>query len=330
MTRLGLTLPFSAAFTAEQYVALLRDAETRGFEAAWAGEVAGPDAITVLTLIASHTDRLRVATGVLPIQTRTPVLLGVTAATLDRIAPGRVILGLGASSRTIVEQWNGRRFVGSVQEMREAVTVVRAVMSGERVNVEGEHFQVRNFRLTVPPPPRPVPVFLAALGPAMLELAGEVADGVLLNWLSPETVGAALRHVATGAERARRSLDGFEVAAFIRTCVTDDPEPAHAILARDITGYATVDAYARFFRATGFGAEMEAIGSAWQSGDRAGAVRHVSRRLLDAVGVVGTAEFCRARIAEFAAAGLTMPVIAPFSPDRDPRGAFRRTVEAFP
>jgi alkanesulfonate monooxygenase SsuD/methylene tetrahydromethanopterin reductase-like flavin-dependent oxidoreductase (luciferase family) len=176
-----------------------------------------------------------------------------------------------------------------------------------------------------------VPIVLAALGPEMLELAGEIADGVLLNWIPPEAVPASIARLQAGARRAARTLDDFEIASFIRTCVTDDPAPARETLARDITGYATVDVYASFFRTAGFGAETEAVSAAWTAGDRAGAVRQISPRMLDGLGVVGPEAFCRERMAAFARAGLTMPVVLPFVPaGGDTPAALLRTLRAFP
>lgn len=326
---LGLALPFFHAFGPLEYIALAREAEDRGYDTAWTAEVAGHDAFTTMTLIAANTRRLRVATGVVPVQTRTPIVLGMTAATLANVAPGRIALGLGVSSPIIVGQWHGLAFRRPLQQLREAVQVIRMVLAGERMSFEGEFYRLRNFRLTLKVP-APVRIYLGALGPRMLELAGEIADGVLLNWLDPPTVAASIRHLEAGARRAGRAIDGFEIAAFVRTCVTDDPEAARQWLARDITGYVIVDAYAAFFRGAGYGAEVDAAQQAWQAGDRAGAVTRISPRMLDGLGVVGSAEFCRARIAEFAKAGLTMPVVFPFSPDADPRSSILRTVRTFP
>jgi alkanesulfonate monooxygenase SsuD/methylene tetrahydromethanopterin reductase-like flavin-dependent oxidoreductase (luciferase family) len=233
------------------------------------------------------------------------------------------------SSPIIVGQWHGLPFRKPLQQLREAVQVIRLVLAGERVNFEGEVYRVQNFRLTLRVP-APVRIYLGALGPRMLELAGEIADGVLLNWLAPQTVAASLKHLEVGARRAGRSLEDFEIAAFIRTCVTDDPEPARQWLARDITGYAIVDAYAAFFRASGYTEEVDAVRRAWQAGDRAGAVQRISSRFLEGLGNIGSADFCRARVAEFAKAGLTMPVVFPFSPEADPRPGLWRTVRTFP
>jgi len=328
--RAGIVLAGFTSLPAADFIATAREAEARGYHTAWLGEVSGYDAIVMSTVVATHTERLVVANGVLPVQTRTPVILGMAAASLNHLAPGRFALGLGLSSKTIVEQWHGLSFSPALGQIREAVEIVRQVASGERVNHEGKFYRVKNFRLTSPPPAAPVRVYLAALGPEMLELAGEIADGVLLNWIPPEAVPASITHLETGARRAGRTLDGFEIASFVRTCVTDDATAARETLARDITGYATVDVYASFFRTAGYPDEVAAVGAAWASGDRAGAVKRVSPRMLDGLGVVGDEAFCRARIAEFAQTGLTQPVIVPFAPAGADRASLLRTLRAFP
>jgi probable F420-dependent oxidoreductase len=328
--RLGIVLAGFASAPAADFIAAAREAEARGYHTAWLGEVSGYDAIVMSTVIATHTERLHVANGVLPVQTRTPVILGMATASLNHLAPGRFALGLGLSSRTIVEQWHGLTFTPALAQIREAVEIVRKVAGGERVTHEGKHYRVKNFRLTSPPLAAPVRVYLAALGPEMLELAGEIADGVLLNWIPPEAVPASIEHLKAGARTAGRTLDGFEIASFVRTCVTDDAATARETLARDITGYATVDVYASFFRTAGYADEVAAVGAAWSAGDRSGAVKRISPRMLDGLGVVGDEAFCRARIAEFAASGLTQPVIVPFAPPGADRGALLRTLRTFP
>ncbi|PYN47590.1 MAG: LLM class F420-dependent oxidoreductase [Candidatus Rokuibacteriota bacterium] len=332
MARLGIVLAPFATLPAAEFVAVARETEARGYHAAWTGEASGYDAITLMAMIATHTEQLHVGSAVLPVQTRTPVVLGQSAATLNHLAPDRVVLGIGLSSKVIVGDWHGLSFAPSLQQIREAVQIIRAVASGERVSFEGKFYKVKNFRLTVPPPIKPVRVVLAALGPEMLELAGEIADGVVLNWIPPETVPSSIKHLEAGAKKAGRTLTDFEIASFIRTCVTDDPAAAREALARDITGYTTVDAYASFFRNAGFAEEVDAVNAAWRAGDRGGAVKQVSPRFLDGLGVVGPEALCRERIAEFSRAGLTQPVIVPFAPGAggDARAAQLRTLRAFP
>jgi len=329
MTRLGVSLPFLRPLALDEYIGLAREAEARGYDTIWTGESAGADAITTMTVLATHTTRVQIASGVIPVQIRTPQILGQTATTLGHLAPSRICLGLGISSRVIVGDWHGLPFTRPLEQLREAIALIRLVLSGERVNFEGRHYRAKNFRLSMPPAPAPVRIYMAALGPRMLELAGEVADGVLLNWLPPEAVPPSIQRIEAGAKKAGRNLADFELAAFIRTAVTNEVEPVRQTLARDITSYATVDSYARFFADSGYAPEVEKVNAAWRAGDRAQAVKEISGRFLDGLGVVGPEDFCRDRIAQYARAGLTQPVVLPFPGGADPRETLFRTVRAF-
>src|SRR5882672_7264317 len=263
----ALALPLS------EFPAIAREAEQRGYRTAWVGEASGAEAIVLSTLIATHTQALKIANGVIPVQTRTPIVYGQAAATLGHLAPGRFALGLGLSSEIIVGQWHGLPFAPSIRQMREAVQIIRMTAAGERVNFEGKFYRLKSFRLAIPAPSPPPRIYLAALGPRMCELAGEVADGVLLNWIPPSAMAASVGHVEAGAMRET--------------------------LARDITGYAIVSVYARFFAECGFAEEVEAVNAAWKAGDRAGAVKGISERMLDGLGAVGSAEVCREQLAAF-------------------------------
>jgi len=320
----------SLAVPVTEFPAIAREAESRGYRTAWVGEASGTEAIVLSTLIATHTRTLQIANGVIPVQTRTPIVYGQAAATLALLAPGRFALGLGLSSEIIVGQWHGLPFTPSIQQMREAVQIIRMTAAGERVNFEGRFYRLKNFRLAIPAPSPPPRIYLAALGPRMCELAGEVADGVLLNWIPPAAVPASLRHVEAGAKRAGRGLADVEVAVYVRTCVTDEREPVREVLARDITGYAIVNAYARFFAECGFAEEVEAVNTAWKAGDRTGAVKGISERVLDGLGAVGSADFCREQLGAFARTGVT-PVVLPFAPAGPAaRASLLRTFRAFP
>jgi len=320
----GLALPMA------EFPALAREAETRGYRTAWVGEASGAEAIVLSTLIATHTTTIKIANGVIPVQTRTPIVYGQAAATLGHLAPGRFALGLGLSSEIIVGQWHGLPFAPSIQQMREAVQIIRMAASGERVNFDGKFYRLKNFRLAIPaasPAPR---IYLAALGPRMCELAGEVADGVLLNWLPPSAMAASVANVEAGAKRAGRSLSDVDVAVYVRTCVTDEPAAVRETLARDITGYAIVSVYARFFAECGFAEEVEAVTAAWKAGDRAGAVKGISERVLDGLGAVGSADFCREQMNAFARTGAT-PVVLPFAPPGPgARASMLKTFRSFP
>jgi len=320
----GLALPLA------EFPAIAREAESRGYRTAWVGEASGAEAIVLSTLIATHTATIGIANGVIPVQTRTPIVYGQAAATLAHLAPGRFGLGLGLSSEIIVGQWHGLPFTPSIQQMREAVQIIRTAAAGERVNFEGKFYRLKNFRLAIPAPPTPPRIYLAALGPRMCELAGEVADGVLLNWIPPSAVGASLAHVEAGARRAGRRPADVDVAVYVRTCVTDERGTVREALARDITGYAIVSVYARFFEECGYGPEVAAVNAAWKAGDRAAAVKGISERVLDGLGAVGPADHCREQLAAFARTGVT-PVVLPFAPPGPTaRASLLRTFRSFP
>ena len=329
MTRIGLASSLLRPFALDEYVRYVREAEARGYATIWSGETTGADAVTSMGVVATHTGRIGIANGIIPVQTRTPHVLAMTAATLGHVAPGRIALGLGVSSRNIVGDWYGLPFERPLAQLREAVTLIRRILTGERVTFEGRFYRTKGFRLAVPPPPAPVKLYLAALGPAMLELAGELADGVLLNWIAPEAVPPALARIEAGAKRAGRSLADLELAAHVRTAVTDRPEAARQWLARDITGYAIVDAYARFFVGSGYGDEVERVNAAWRAGDRAGAVGHISSRMLDGITNVGDEAACRDRVARYGAAGLTQVVILPVAGDTEAGPALWRLLRTW-
>src|SRR5499427_10087524 len=199
---------------------IAREAEARGYRTAWTSEASGAEAIVASSVIATHTTTLKIANGVIPVQTRTPIVYGQAAATLAHPAPGRFALGLGLSSEIIVGHWHGLPFAASIQQMREAVQIIRLAASGERVTFEGKFYRLKNFRLAIPAPSPPPRIYLAALGPRMCELAGEIADGVLLNWIPPAAMPNSRRSVEAGAKRAGRNPADVEVAVYVRTCVT--------------------------------------------------------------------------------------------------------------
>jgi probable F420-dependent oxidoreductase len=313
-----------------EFPAIAREAESRGYRTAWAGEASGAEAIVLSTLIAANTETLGIANGVIPVQTRTPIVYGQAVATLGHLAPGRFALGLGLSSEIIVGQWHGLPFAPSIQQMREAVQIIRMTAAGERVNYEGRFYRLKNFRLAIPAPSPAPRICLGALGPRMCELAGEIADMVLFTWMPPAAIASSLGHVETGARRAGRKLADIEAAVFVRTCVTDERAPVREALAREITGYAIVNAYARFFADCGYAGETEAVNAAWKAGDRSGAVKAISERFLDGLGAVGTADECREQLAAFARAGVT-PVVFPFAaPGPAARASMLGTFRSFP
>lgn len=330
MQRLGLALPLHNLPPARQ-VEYICQAEAHGYESIWVPEVMGTDAFTVLAAASQATQRIRLGTGIVPIYTRTPTTLAMTIATLDALSGGRAVLGLGVSSEIIIGAWHGLPFPKPLRATRECVDILRRLLRNERVTVEGDVFRVRNLRPNVPvPADRTIPIYLAALNPGMLRLAGAIADGVLLNWMPAAQLSQALAALAAGAQQAGRTLADLEIACYIRTCVTDDVEAAQQWMRRELTGYAIVDAYHAYFTACGFGAESTACRTAWQQGDRAAATQCISETMVHAMAAIGSPAACREHLAAFVQAGVTLPVAFPFSPVPDAWPHVLHTLQALP
>jgi probable F420-dependent oxidoreductase len=243
--RLGIAIPIQHPLTLPDCVELAQQAEIAGYDSLWVPEVVGIDAFVLMTAIAGVTTRLHLGTSIVPIFTRTPSLLAMTMASIAQVAPGRLRLGLGISTPNIVQHWHGIAYDRPMARLREYVNIIRQALAGKRVIQEKGIYLLRNFRLGLPTPPQPVPIYIGALNPRMLQLAGAPGDGVLLNWMPEDKVAWALGHLHTGARKAGRTLADLDVACLIRTCVTDDLTAARQWLRRELTGYAIVEAYHR-------------------------------------------------------------------------------------
>nr|MDT0659747.1 LLM class F420-dependent oxidoreductase [Micromonospora sp. DSM 115978] len=296
-----MTIPLAGVPLADHaavYSALAR----AGFTDLWSSEVAGADAFTPLALAAAWEPGLRLGTAVAPVFTRGPGLLAMSAAALAEAAPGRFTLGIGASSPVVVADWNAVPFVDPYRRTRDLLRFLRSALRGELVDGEFDTFTVRRFKLERPPAVPP-PIAVAALRPRMLRLAAAEADGVLLNWLAPGDLPQVL--AATGERPA-----GFEVAARIFVCPTEDVDHARRVGRRMITSYLTVPAYAEFHRWLGREPVLGPVWRAWAAGDRAGAAAAVPDELVDELIVHGSPRHCRSLVRRYVDGGVTTPVLA--------------------
>ena len=318
---LAVSVPVPAVPTSEQ-VRFVQHAAERGYRSAWASEVAGPDFATLLGAVAATTD-LALGVAVIPVATRAPWLIAATAATLSQLSGGRFTLGLGTSSELIVERWSGVPFDRPLARLRETFGVVRGMLDGERVELDGEHVTTHGYRLFEPPPAR-VPIVLGALGPKAVRTAGELSDGVCLNQLGPDHVRAVVAELAAGAAEAGRGDVHLDVVARLFCWVTDDVAQARDVARHVFAPYVATKVYNAHYRRLGFEDEAEAVLRAFAAKDRAGAAAAMSDRLVDAVFVIGDEDAVAARVGAFVDAGVTVPVIAPMGGPDDAR----RTIAA--
>jgi len=291
-----------------------RRAEDLGYEAIWIAETGGPDPYIIAALAAQVTKNAKIGTAVSPIYFRTPPTIASLAGTVAQLAPGRFVLGLGTSSHAMVENWHGQKFEKPVTRMRETVQVVRAMLAGEKLKFDGKTLRTSGFRLLAPPP-QPVPIYVGALRPPMLELAGEVGDGVIVNLFPPDALPKMLEHVAIGARKAGKDPAKLEVVCRHQVLVTADKEAARNIFRAALTGYFATPVYNKFAAWYGFEEEASMIEKGFRTGDRDLTRKGMTDRFVDALGIFGSLEECRERIAEYAAAGVTTAVISVLAMD---------------
>jgi probable F420-dependent oxidoreductase len=298
----------SSGHSLQQAIERVQLAEELGYDAAFVTHIAGRESLTVVTAYALATKRIRVGTGVVPIYTRTPATMAQTAATIDELSGGRLVLGLGVSHRPVVEYWHGQTIDRPVAEMREYVAIVRAILCGE-APPEGEKWRSA-FQLQGLDPCPDLPIYIAALSPGMLRLAGEIADGVILWLCTPRYIrDVVIGELRTGRERAGKQLDGFDVVPAVPSALTDDPAAAYATMRRELIPYFGLPFYRAMLERSGFDADIAAYDAA--EGDFARMQAAISDGFLQELTAVGDDDAVRAGIARYRDAGATTPSVGP-------------------
>jgi alkanesulfonate monooxygenase SsuD/methylene tetrahydromethanopterin reductase-like flavin-dependent oxidoreductase (luciferase family) len=296
-------------------VALARAAEGLQYESVWVTHGLGRDSFLVLAAYAAATTRLQLGNGVVPIYPRHPVAMAQAALTLAETSGGRFRLGIGVSHRASIEAMLGLTVLDPLPVMREYVAVLRGAL-GEGAAFEGKYYRV-HWSLALPARPAPPRIYLAALGPRMCELAGEIADGAIL-WLCPPAYvrDVAVPAIERGRRRAGRTLEGFDVVSAVPLAVTDDVPAARAAFRAELARYAALPFYRAMMEASGLGEGLRAF-------DREGAV---PESMAAALGAVGDAAAARAYVQAYRQAGVTLPAVRPITfPDAP---WYRRTLEA--
>jgi F420-dependent oxidoreductase-like protein len=295
-------------------VELARRAEALGYESVWVTHGSGRDSFLVLAAYGAATTRLGLGNGVVPIYPRHPVAMAQAALTLSEMTGGRFTLGLGVSHRASMESALGLTLREPLGVMREYVAVLRGAL-GKGASFDGRHYKV-NWSLAVPERPAAPPIYLAALSPRMLELAGEIADGVVLWLCSPAYVrDVAMPALGRGRARAGKTLDGFDVVAAVPLAIADDAAAALAAFHGELARYLALPFYRAMLEGSGLTKEVAAF-------DRSG---DVPEPLAREVGAVGSAEAGLAYVRAYREAGVTLPAIRPITfPDAP---WYRRTLE---
>jgi probable F420-dependent oxidoreductase len=299
--RWSLSLPLDG-FALAEHAEIAQEAERLGYTDAWSLEVDGIDCFSPLAVVGMAT-RLRVGTAIANVYTRGPATLALSAAGMAEIAPGRFCLGIGSGSQPIVEAWNGGALRRPATRVREMAQFLRRVLAGERVTFRGATFTVEGFRLSRAPV-RPIPIHVAALRPGMLRVAGEVGDGVIINWLSAEDVPRSVSIVREAATKTGRDPAAIEITA--RLLISVDPLTPESELGirRLITAYLNVPVYRAFQEWLGRGDLLAPMWDAWRRGDRKAAVGAVPDHVMNELIIRGSMPEIRAHIQRYLDAGV--------------------------
>ena len=308
--RIGVA--FTSGLAPADIVACARVAEDLGYESAWVAEGHGGDQFATLAACAQATQRIGLGTSISSVFVRSAPTIAMAAATVDDVSGGRFILGLGSSHRVQVEPEHGIPFVQPVARLRETVAVARALLRDGTVSHRGAVIDIERFDLWFTPRRREIPIYLAALFPPMLEICGEIAEGVILTWSTLDAAARVAPHVAAGARRAGRRPEDVEIASLLPCAVASTRAAARERLRPSVATYAGFfPRYNRLMAESGFAEAAAAIKRVWDTGDRAAAVRAVPDALVDAVSVTGAPGEVRERVAAYRAAGLALPIIRP-------------------
>ncbi|MEA2469539.1 MAG: hypothetical protein QOE38_538 [Thermoleophilaceae bacterium] len=341
--RLGLHVGYwGLGLTAEEQLKLVRDAESAGFDSVWAAEAYGSDAATILAWLAAQTDKIKIGSSIFQMPGRSPAMTAMTAATLDNLSNGRMILGIGSSGPQVAEGWHGQRFAKQLARTREYVAIVRKALARERLEFQGETYQLplpdgpgKALKLMMAPVQEKIPIYIAAIGPKNTQLTGEIADGWMPTFFSPEHVGEFRKLLEEGAERAgngKKIDDSFDIAPNVNLCIDDDIDAARDVirpfLALYVGGMGSRDKnfYNALVRRYGFEEAADEVQDLYLSGKKDEAAAALPPDLIDKVALVGPVDRVKERLELYREAGVGTLITTPIAPDMEGRSKMMRAL----
>jgi F420-dependent oxidoreductase-like protein len=327
--RLGVHIGYwGLGLAAREQLELVQEAERLGYDSVWTAEAYGSDAVTILGWLAGQTERIRLGSAIMQMPGRSAAMTAMTAATLDQLSGGRMLLGIGSSGPQVAEGWHGQRFGRQLQRTREYVDVVRLALRRERVAYRGETLELPlpdgpgiALKLTIAPVQEQIPIYLAAIGPRNTALAAEIADGWIPTLFSPEHVAEFRPLLERGFARAGggKGLEGFDVAPTVNVLVSEDRAAARdamrPFLALYVGGMGSREQnfYNQLVQRYGFEAAAREVQEHYLAGRRDEAAAALPGELIDAVSLCGPAAVVRERLALFRDAGVGTLMISPMA-----------------
>src|SRR5262245_41457006 len=303
-------------------------AESHGFHCAWGGEANNKDPTVMLSAIAAVTQKLKVGSAIYHILGRTPATLALQAAGLDELSAGRFLLGVGSSNPTIAK-WHGQVLDHPMARVQEYIDIVRAAMTGEKLNFTGKFFCAENFKLAFKPSGRRIPIYLAAFGPQMTRLAGRITDGVVINMANPREIRRIADEVRAGAAEGGKEPAQMEIICKIRCSIAANYSIARNALSHALTYYALADYYRNLLGRMGFAQEVEAMRAAWKSDGFHAARKLITDEMFHSLPMVAATSAAEvvAQIKPYAEAGATRIILPYVAASDDIVGELREFIK---
>lgn len=300
----AITMPVEDGLSIGWLTDLVVHAEQAGIDTALVGEVAGPEVFATLGAMAARTERIRLGSGIVAAYTRSPALTAMGFATLASLAPGRIVAGIGASSPIVVGRWHGGDFEQPLATVKEFIALLRAALAGEKLNHDGPRFRSKGFRIDLPPVE--VPIWLGAINPRMLAVAGEIADAVFMTWCPPSEVTPKREIVDAAADEAGRERQDVTTVLSFWAYAGPDHEQALERMRRQVLAYSMVPTHQPAF--VGTFENLPEVAEAWHNGDRAKALSLVPDEAVLAQCALGP-DMLAERIDAYRAAGVDLPIV---------------------
>jgi len=339
--RLGLHIGYwGLGLTADEQLALVREAESLGFDSVWAAEAYGSDAATVLAWLAGQTTRIKLGSAIFQMPGRSPAMTAMTAATIDNISGGRMVLGIGSSGPQVAEGWHGQRFAKQLQRTREYVAIVRKALARERLEFDGETYTLplpdgpgKALKLTISTVQDEIPIYIAAIGPKNTQLTGEIGDGWMPTFFSPEHVSESRGLLEEGAARSGRKIDdSFDIAPMVNVALDDDigraRDTVRPLLALYVGGMGSRDKnfYNALVRRYGFEEAADEVQELYLSGRKDEAAAALPDDLIDLTSLCGPAERIAERLAVYRDAGVGTLLASPMDMTLEGRSRIMRVL----
>ena len=343
--KLGVHIGYwGLGLTSEDQLEIVRAAESFGYDSVWTAEAYGSDAATILAWLAGQTTQIKLGAAIFQMPGRSPTMTAMTAATIDQLSDGRMLLGIGPSGPQVSEGWHGVRFAHQLGRTREYMAILRMALARERVEFKGEHYELplpdgpgKALKLTIAPVQEKMPIYLAAIGPKNTALAGEIADGWIPTLVSPEFLPELRKNLEEGAARSGRSLDdGFDIAPTANVFITSDQASA-----RDLTrpfvalyvggmGSRKQNFYNQLMRRYGFEEAAETVQDLYLSGKKEEAMAALPAEFLDQIALIGPRDVVRERLRVYKDAGVGTLGVMPLAFDKAGRlDQLRQLAEVF-